>query len=133
MHHPSCFFFSAVYCCLLLFSCAKVLELEEIADRLIGSEASGGLSLEQRKRTTLGVELAANPSLVLLDEPTSGLDARSAQVHACIICVCFWIVLIAYGTPAWLNNFYVRPCPDLYLVSSRSRQMITSFHVVLIL
>ncbi|CBJ30625.1 conserved unknown protein [Ectocarpus siliculosus] len=58
----------------------SVLELEEIADRLIGSEASGGLSLEQRKRTTLGVELAANPSLVLLDEPTSGLDARSAQV-----------------------------------------------------
>ncbi|CAM9654100.1 unnamed protein product, partial [Hapterophycus canaliculatus] len=54
--------------------------LDVIADRLIGSESTGGLSLEQRKRTTLGVELAANPSLVFLDEPTSGLDARSAQV-----------------------------------------------------
>ncbi|CAM9164398.1 unnamed protein product [Ectocarpus sp. 13 AM-2016] len=61
-------------------SILSMLELDEIAGRLIGSEASGGLSLEQRKRTTLGVELAANPGLVLLDEPTSGLDARSAQV-----------------------------------------------------
>lgn len=57
-----------------------MLELDVIADRLIGSDEDGGLSLEQRKRTTLGVELAANPSLIFLDEPTSGLDARSAQV-----------------------------------------------------
>lgn len=45
-----------------------MLELDVIADRLIGSEATGGLSLEQRKRTTLGVELAANPTLVFLGE-----------------------------------------------------------------
>lgn len=57
-----------------------MLELDPIANRLIGSDEDGGLSLEQRKRTTLGVELAANPSLIFLDEPTSGLDARSAQV-----------------------------------------------------
>lgn len=58
-----------------------MLELDVIADRQIGSDEEGGLSLEQRKRTTLGVELAANPSLIFLDEPTSGLDARSAQVR----------------------------------------------------
>ncbi|CAN0478029.1 unnamed protein product, partial [Scytosiphon promiscuus] len=57
-----------------------MLELDVIADRLIGDNSKGGISLEQRKRTTLGVELAANPSIVFLDEPTSGLDARSAQV-----------------------------------------------------
>lgn len=68
-----------------------MLELDVIADRLIGSDEEGGLSLEQRKRTTLGVELAANPSLIFLDEPTSGLDARSAQVipkviaHFCLL------------------------------------------------
>lgn len=62
------------------FDVFQMLELDVIADRLIGSDEDGGLSLEQRKRTTLGVELAANPSLVFLDEPTSGLDARSAQV-----------------------------------------------------
>lgn len=59
-----------------------MLELDVISHRLIGSEESGGLSLEQRKRTTLGVELAANPSLIFLDEPTSGLDARSAQASS---------------------------------------------------
>ncbi|CBN79954.1 pleiotropic drug resistance transporter [Ectocarpus siliculosus] len=61
-------------------SILSMLELDVISDRLIGSDEEGGLSLEQRKRTTLGVELAANPSIVFLDEPTSGLDARSAQV-----------------------------------------------------
>ena len=38
----------------------------------------GELSLEQKKRVTIGVELAANPSLLFLDEPTSGLDAMAA-------------------------------------------------------
>lgn len=37
------------------------------------------LGVEQRKRLTIGVELAAKPSLLLfLDEPTSGLDSQSA-------------------------------------------------------
>jgi len=37
------------------------------------------LGVEQRKRLTIGVELAAKPNLLLfLDEPTSGLDSQSA-------------------------------------------------------
>lgn len=51
-------------------SCLQMLELDQIGDRLIGSDEDGGLSLEQRKRTTLGVELAANPSLIFLDGPS---------------------------------------------------------------
>lgn len=47
-----------------------MLELDVIGDRLIGSDEDGGLSLEQRKRTTLGVELAANPSLIFLGAHT---------------------------------------------------------------
>lgn len=36
-------------------------------------------AVEQRKRVTIGVELAAKPELLLfLDEPTSGLDSQSA-------------------------------------------------------
>ncbi|XHF96820.1 hypothetical protein AWENTII_000437 [Aspergillus wentii] len=52
----------------------ELLELEEIQDAIIGS-----LNVEQKKRVTIGVELAAKPSLLLfLDEPTSGLDSQAA-------------------------------------------------------
>lgn len=38
-----------------------------------------GLNVEQRKRLTIGVELAGKPDLLLfLDEPTSGLDSQTA-------------------------------------------------------
>ncbi|CAI6341635.1 unnamed protein product [Periconia digitata] len=51
-----------------------LLELHSIQDALVGS-----LGVEQKKRLTIGVELAAKPSLLLfLDEPTSGLDSNSA-------------------------------------------------------
>jgi ATP-binding cassette subfamily G (WHITE) protein 2 (SNQ2) len=51
-----------------------LLELQSIQDTIISS-----LGVEQRKRLTIGVELAAKPGLLLfLDEPTSGLDSNSA-------------------------------------------------------
>jgi len=38
-----------------------------------------GLNVEQRKRLTIAVEMAAKPALLLfLDEPTSGLDSQTA-------------------------------------------------------
>jgi ATP-binding cassette subfamily G (WHITE) protein 2 (SNQ2) len=56
----------------------SLLELESLADAIIGSPETG-LSVEERKRVTIGVELAARPELLLfLDEPTSGLDSQSA-------------------------------------------------------
>ncbi|GFF84984.1 brefeldin A resistance protein [Aspergillus udagawae] len=54
-----------------------LLELRDISDALIGVPGAG-LSIEQRKRVTLGVELVAKPTLLFLDEPTSGLDGQSA-------------------------------------------------------
>jgi len=54
---------------------ADVVELTPILGKTIVN-----LSAEQRKRLTLGVEMAANPSVLFLDEPTSGLDSRSARI-----------------------------------------------------
>ena len=56
----------------------ELLEMQRFADALIG-QVGESLNVEQRKRLTIGVELAAKPSLLLfLDEPTSGLDAQAA-------------------------------------------------------
>ncbi|KAK1942667.1 ABC transporter G family member 36 [Phytophthora citrophthora] len=55
--------------------CLDLLDLNPIADQIIR-----GSSVEQMKRLTIGVELAAQPSVLFLDEPTSGLDARSAKL-----------------------------------------------------
>ncbi|KAG7394267.1 hypothetical protein PHYBOEH_005422 [Phytophthora boehmeriae] len=53
----------------------ELLELSSIASEMVGS-----LSVEQKKRVTIGVEVVSNPSILFLDEPTSGLDARSALI-----------------------------------------------------
>ncbi|RMZ74607.1 ABC transporter CDR4 [Pyrenophora seminiperda CCB06] len=56
----------------------KLLEMEEYADAVVGVPGEG-LNVEQRKRLTIGVELAAKPALLLfLDEPTSGLDSQTS-------------------------------------------------------
>jgi len=56
----------------------KLLEMSEYADAVVGVPGEG-LNVEQRKRLTIGVELAAKPALLLfLDEPTSGLDSQTS-------------------------------------------------------
>ena len=74
----------------------RLLEMEAYADAVVGvpgkyhrslqrreesliSVPGEGLNVEQRKRLTIGVEMAAKPALLLfLDEPTSGLDSQTA-------------------------------------------------------
>lgn len=56
----------------------SLLDMEEYSDAIIGVPGEG-LNVEQRKRLTIGVELAARPQLLLfLDEPTSGLDSQTS-------------------------------------------------------
>ncbi|KAL6824697.1 ABC-2 type transporter [Trichoderma sp. SZMC 28015] len=55
-----------------------LLEMKDIAGATIG-KIGQGLNQEQRKRLTIGVELASKPELLMfLDEPTSGLDSGAA-------------------------------------------------------
>ncbi|KAF8984530.1 hypothetical protein BGZ46_007790 [Entomortierella lignicola] len=57
----------------------RILEMENIADALVGTTESGiGISVEERKRLSIGIELVAKPKLLFLDEPTSGLDAQAS-------------------------------------------------------
>lgn len=56
----------------------ELLEMQLFADAVVGVPGEG-LNVEQRKRVTIGVELAARPQLLLfLDEPTSGLDSQTS-------------------------------------------------------
>lgn len=73
----------------------KLLKMESYANAIIGPPGEGtsyitltiedgcsrfvGLNIEQRKKLTIAVELAARPQLLLfLDEPSSGLDSQTA-------------------------------------------------------
>lgn len=58
----------------------ELLDMELYADAVVGIPGEG-LNVEQRKRLTIGVELAAKPQLLLfLDEPTSGLDSQTSWI-----------------------------------------------------
>ncbi|GBG64535.1 hypothetical protein CBR_g45231 [Chara braunii] len=54
------------------------LSLTKAADTWIGNEMRRGVSGGERKRTSIAVELLADPSIVFLDEPTTGLDSFQA-------------------------------------------------------
>jgi len=54
------------------------LSLKEAADTRIGDHAHKGCSGGEKRRTSMGVQLLSNPSLLYLDEVTTGLDGTSA-------------------------------------------------------
>ena len=56
----------------------RILEMETFSEAIVGVPGEG-LNVEQRKRLTIGVELAAKPELLLfVDEFSSGLDSQTA-------------------------------------------------------
>jgi ABC-type multidrug transport system ATPase subunit len=56
----------------------KSLKLLKCQNTRIGGPLVKGVSGGERKRTSVGVELITDPSLIFLDEPTTGLDSFTA-------------------------------------------------------
>jgi ABC-type multidrug transport system ATPase subunit len=54
------------------------LGLKECANTRIGNHQHKGCSGGEKRRTSIGVQLLSNPSVLFLDEPTTGLDATTA-------------------------------------------------------
>lgn len=54
------------------------LRLSKCQNTKIGGPLVKGVSGGERKRTSIGVELITDPTLVFLDEPTTGLDSFTA-------------------------------------------------------
>jgi ABC-type multidrug transport system ATPase subunit len=52
--------------------------LKNCADTKIGNNEHRSCSGGEKRRTSIGVQLLANHSVLFLDEPTTGLDATSA-------------------------------------------------------
>ena len=51
-----------------------LVELGPLSNALVGLPGVSGLSVEQRKRLTIAVELVANPAIVFMVWQTSGLS-----------------------------------------------------------
>jgi len=56
----------------------KELRLNKCQNTKIGGPLIKGVSGGERKRTSIGVELITDPTLIFLDEPTTGLDSFTA-------------------------------------------------------
>ena len=56
----------------------RCLHLLHVQGSQVGSPSAPVISGGERKRVSIGIELAAAPMALFLDEPTSGLDATSA-------------------------------------------------------
>jgi len=62
----------------LVRNVANALGLRAVRHSVVGSVEKRGISGGQKKRVNLGMEIVADPCVLLADEPTSGLDAANS-------------------------------------------------------
>jgi ATP-binding cassette subfamily G (WHITE) protein 2 (PDR) len=85
----------------------RLLDMGDFVDAVVGVPGQG-LNVEQRKKVTIGVELAVRPELLLfLDEPTSGLDSNTAWA------ICKLLRTLARNGQAILCTIH-QPSGDLF-------------------
>ena len=87
----------------------RLLEIDHLAQALIGFPGGGGVSPDVRKKVTIGVELIMEPSILFLDEPTTGLDSGGAYAviatvaklseHMAVVCT-------IHQPPVEIVNFF---------------------------
>ncbi|KAF4691349.1 hypothetical protein FOZ60_015755 [Perkinsus olseni] len=56
----------------------EYLRLSSCQNTMVGNQLTRGISGGERKRTSIGVELITQPSMIFLDEPLTGLDSYAA-------------------------------------------------------
>ena len=79
-----------------------MLELTVLQDLQVGSDLTGGLSFEQKKRLSIAVELVANPSILFLDEVS-----RFDLLHCKLVYQHSLFDLLAHNTSlplAWMRG-----------------------------
>lgn len=77
-----------------------MLELTNVQDLQVGSDATGGLSFEQKKRLSIAVELVANPSILFLDEVRTRTCCNLIQALSQML-----IVVLVLSCPSQLADW----------------------------
>ena len=56
------------------------MKLEKFLNTVVGGQILKGISVGEKKRTSIAFELMGDPQVLMLDEPTSGLDSLTSMV-----------------------------------------------------
>jgi ABC-type glutathione transport system ATPase component len=86
----------------------RQLRLESCANSKVGGSWQRGISGGERKRTSIGIGLLINPSVLFMDEPTSGTLTVSFLLlvsNLTWVCHCFsflfsfvrWLFAVRFG------------------------------------
>lgn len=65
----------------------ELVELESLSQALVGKPGISGLSVEQRKRLTIAVELVANPSIIFMVSSRACCGYMVVSGMFCMLCM----------------------------------------------